>query len=528
MSALQRTIVIGGGHNGLVCAGYLAKAGRPVLVLEAASRPGGAAVTHELAPGFKVSACAHIVHQLNSRVVADLDLARHGLRFSTQNMATVALDGDGRHIILASAKADTASLAAHSPADAAALPRLRKRLGRYARTLQPFLGSTPPRLGTNSWADRRDLLKLAWGIRRLGRDAMRELLRIGSMNVADLLEEEFETDRLRGALAFDAVLGTRLGPRSPGSVLTWLYRLAAESGSTSKHGGQGLALPAGGMGAVADALARAAAAAGAELRLDAPVARILVDGDRASGVVLESGEEIAAGTVISNADPHRTFIELLGAEHLDTGFVRRIKNIRLRGACGKLNLALDALPAFEGLAADRLNGRLLIAPDIDYLERAFNHAKYGEYSEAPGIEITIPSLNDASLAPPGKHVLSAIVQYAPYDLKGGWDAAKASFADRVLDTIADYAPDLRKHIVTTELLTPLDFERDYGMTGGHWHHGELGFDQLFMLRPVPGAAQYATPMAGLYLCGAGAHPGGGVMGLAGMNAARQIMLEAAA
>jgi phytoene dehydrogenase-like protein len=528
MSALQRTIVIGGGHNGLVCAGYLAKAGRPVLVLEAASRPGGAAVTHELAPGFKVSACAHIVHQLNSRVVADLDLARHGLRFSTQNMATVALDGDGRHIILASAKADTASLAAHSPADAAALPRLRKRLGRYARTLQPFLSSTPPRLGTNSWADRRDLLKLAWGIRRLGRDAMRELLRIGSMNVADLLEEEFETDRLRGALAFDAVLGTRLGPRSPGSVLTWLYRLAAESGSTGKHGGQGLALPAGGMGAVADALARAAAAAGAELRLDAPVARILVDGDRASGVVLESGEEIAAGTVISNADPHRTFIELLGAEHLDTGFVRRIKNIRLRGACGKLNLALDALPAFEGLAADRLDGRLLIAPDIDYLERAFNHAKYGESSEAPGIEITIPSLNDASLAPPGKHVLSAIVQYAPYDLKGGWDAAKASFADRVLDTIADYAPDLRKHIVTTELLTPLDFERDYGMTGGHWHHGELGFDQLFMLRPVPGAAQYATPMAGLYLCGAGAHPGGGVMGLAGMNAARQIMLEAAA
>jgi len=525
MTDRQRTIVIGGGHNGLVCAAYLANAGRRVLVLEAASQPGGAAVTRSIAPGFRVSACAHILHQLSSRVISDLDLQRHGLRFSTRDMATVALDGDGRHITLSSADAGTQSLAVHSKADAATLPKLRQRLDRFAQTLQPFLGTTPPRLGTRDWSDRRSLLKLGWKIRR---NHMRDRLRIGAMNVADSLEEEFETDLLRGALAFDAILGTRLGPRSPDSVLTWLYRLAAQIGAARNGAGHGLGIPEGGMGSVSDALAQAATAAGAELRMDAPVARILVKGDRVSGVALDSGEEMDADTVISNADPHRTFIELLGTEHLDTGFVRRVKNIRLRGACAKVNLALDALPSFNGLDASQLGARLLIAPGIDYLERAFNHVKYGEYSEAPGIEITIPSFNDRSLAPEGQHVLSAIVQYAPYDLKGGWETAKDGFADRVLGVIASYAPGIEKHVIARELLTPADFERDFRMTGGHWHHGELGFDQLFMLRPVPGATQYATPMAGLYLCGAGTHPGGGVMGVAGMNAARQIMLKEAA
>ena len=528
MTEGPRTIVIGGGHNGLVCAAYLANAGRRVLVLEAASQPGGAAVTRSIAPGFRVSACAHILHQLNSRVISDLNLERHGLRFSTRDMATVALHGDGRHITLSGADAGTQSLAAHSKTDAAALPKLRQRLDRFAKTLQPFLGTTPPRLGTRDWTDRRSLLKLGWKIRRLGRNHMRELLRIGPMNVADLLEEEFETDLLRGALAFDAILGTRLGPRSPDSVLTWLYRLAAQIGAARNGAGHGLAIPEGGMGSVSDALAQSATAAGAELRMDAPVARILVNDDRVSGVVLESGEEMDADTVISNADPHRTFIDLLGTEHLDTGFVRRVKNIRLRGACAKVNLALDALPSFNGLDANQLGARLLVAPGIDYLERAFNHVKYGEYSEAPGIEITIPSVNDHSLAPRGQHVLSAIVQYAPYDLKGGWEAAKDGFADRVLGVIASYAPGIEKHVIARQLLTPTDFERDFGMTGGHWHHGELGFDQLFMLRPVPGATQYETPMAGLYLCGAGTHPGGGVMGVAGMNAARQVMLKEAA
>jgi len=523
MTEGPRTIVIGGGHNGLVCAAYLANAGRRVLVLEAASQPGGAAVTRSIAPGFRVSACAHILHQLNSRVISDLNLARHGLRFSTRDMATVALQVDGRHITLSGADAGTQSLSVHSKTDAAALPKLRQRLARFAKTLQPFLGTTPPRLGTRDWSDRRGLLKLGWKIRRLGRNHMRELLRIGPMNVADLLEEEFETDLLRGALAFDAILGTRLGPRSPDSVLTWLYRLAAQIGAARNGAGHGLAIPEGGMGSVSDALARAATATGAELRMDAPVARILVNDDRVSGVVLESGEEMDAHTIISNADPHRTFIDLLGAEHLDTGFVRRVKNIRLRGACAKINLALDALPSFNGLDANQLGARLLVAPGIDYLERAFNHVKYGEYSEAPGIEITIPSLNDHSLAPRGQHVLSAIVQYAPYDLKGGWDAGKEAFTNTALAQLSRYAPDLREPIIHTEVLTPADIEREFRITVGHWHHGELALDQARMMRPVPRAAEYSTPLSGLYLCGAGSHPGGGVMGHAGRNAATAVL-----
>ena len=518
-------IVIGGGHNGLVCASYLARAGKRTLVLEAAEQVGGAARSVELAPGFKVSGCAHILHHLHPQVLGDLKLESHGLAYSASDMGSLALATDGRHLALTGDPGQTAeALKARSQADAAALPAFQARLLRYAATLQPFLGRVPPRLGTSDWSDRLDLLRLGWAIRRMGRADMREFLRIAAMNVADLLEDEFETDLLKGAFALDAVLGTHLGPRSPNSVLTLLYRLTGQSNGRQATLGH----PKGGMGAVAEALAAAARAAGAEIRTAAPVARILVEDDQATGVVLESGEEIAASCVVSNADPRRTFLGLLGTEHLDTGFVRRISNIRMRGDAAKLNLALDGLPSFTGLQPAQMGARLVIAPDVDYVERAFNHAKYGEYSEDPAIEITLPSVHDRSLAPEGKHVLSAVVQYAPYDLREGWETAREAFADKVIRTIAAYAPDLESKIVARQMLTPLDLERDYRITGGHWHHGELALDQLFMLRPVPGAAQYTTPLAGLYLCGAGAHPGGGVMGAAGMNAARQLLAKEAA
>ena len=525
MPATLDVIVIGGGHNGLVCAAYLAKAGRKVLLLEAADEVGGGARTGEIAPGFKVSSCAHILHLLHPRVMAELDLARHGLSFAVADMATVALAADGRHLtVSADAGLAAATLRAHSAADAANFPVLQARLQRFAATLQPFLATVPPRLAGGSLGERMTLLKLGWGIRRLGRDDMREFLRIIAMNVADLLEDELENPLLQGALAFDAVLGSHLGPRSPNSLLTLLYRMAGEVGG--RRGA--LALPKGGMGKVTAALAAAARGAGAEIRTGAMVQRILVERDRAAGVVLASGEEVRARGVVSNADPKRTFLELLGAEHLDAGFVRRVDNIRMRGNVAKLNLALDGLPSFTGLDREGLGERLVIAPTIDYVEHAFNAAKYGAYSPAPAIEITIPSVHDDSLAPTGKHVLSALVQYAPYRLKAGWDAAREAFAELAIDTIAAYAPDLRERIVARQLLTPLDLERDYGMTGGHWHHGELAIDQILMLRPVPGAAQYATPLPGLYLCGAGAHPGGGVMGAAGMNAAQQIIAKEAA
>jgi phytoene dehydrogenase-like protein len=518
MTGKLDVIVVGGGHNGLVCAAYLARAGRRVLVLEANPVVGGAAVNKEIAPGFTLPACAHILHHLHPQVISDLDLTGHGLALAATDLATIALGRDGQHLVLRGGAA-TPSLQDLSTADAAALPAFHARLIRFAEALRPLLMEAPQRLHGMSRGEQWTLAKLAWRLRRLGRVEFREILRIASMPVADILEESFESDLLKGALAFDAVLGTNFGPRSPGSVMTLLYRLAGQvEGRTGA-----LAQPRGGMGAAVEAIASAARAKGAEIRTEARVARILVEGDRATGVELESGERIAARTVVSNADPKATFLSLLGAEHLDTGFVRRISNLRMNGLAAKLHLVLDGLPDVPGLSEAELGERLVIAPGIDDLERAFNHTKYGEFSENPAMEITIPTVADPSLAPEGRHVLSAIVLYAPYHLKGGWDAARDDFAELAIDTLAAYAPDLPERIVARELVTPADMERDFGMTGGHWHHGDLALDQMLMLRPVPGANRYAAPLPGLYLCGAGSHPGGGIMGAAGFNAARRIL-----
>jgi phytoene dehydrogenase-like protein len=509
------SIIIGAGHNGLVCAAYLARGGQQVLVLEAANHVGGAAITREFAPGFQVSACAHVLHMLPRAMVDDLSLTRHGLQLATQPMPSTALSPDGRHISLA----DPAACV--SPGDAASYAALMARLRKFAAHLRPALEAAPPRLGTSSWADRGALLRLAWQVRSLGRTDMYELLRIIGMNVYDLAEDNLQSEVLRGALAFDAVLGGNAGPRAPGTVLTWLYRLAAE------HGAIAMAQPEGGMGAVSNALAASARDSGVTIRTGARVARVLMHNDRAAGVVLADGETVGAGSVISNADPRTTFLRLLGAAHLDTGFVRRITHYRSTGLTAKLHLALSAPPDFTGLDAAALAGRLIVAPSLDFIENAFNPTKYGDITNAPVLEIVVPSITDTTLAPPGQHVLSAIVQYAPYAPKAGWDAVRADFQTRIIDTIAAYAPALREHIVAAELLTPADIEREFNITGGHWHHGELAFDQFYVVRPVPGAAQYETPVPGLYLCGAGAHPGGGVMGLAGRNAARHVLKKAA-
>jgi phytoene dehydrogenase-like protein len=348
---------------------------------------------------------------------------------------------------------------------------------------------------------------------------MRELLRIGGMCVHDLLEEYFETPLLKGALGFDAVLGTNLAPRSPGSVFTLLHRMAAASAA-----GSSLSLPGGGMGALSDALAKAAIDAGVVIRTGAPVERILVHEDRAAGVTLQSGEQLSAWTVISNADPKTTFLRLLGPEYLDAGFVRRVGHLRARGLTAKLHLALDGLPQFTGLDMSALRGRMLVAPSSDYIERAFNHAKYGEFSAAPILEVTVPSVADAALAPNGKHVLSAIVQYVPYELTAGnWNLHRERLTQIVVRLLDAHAPGLRRSVLAAELLTPADIEREFRISGGHWHHAELALDQFLMVRPVPGAAQYSTPLEGLFLCGAGTHPGGGVMGIAGRNAAREVL-----
>ena len=320
-------------------------------------------------------------------------------------------------------------------------------------------------------------------------------------------------------MALDAVLGTKSAPRSNNSVFTALHRMSGNNG----HGAGALSIPKGGMGAIADALAAAAKQAGAAIRTNSPVKRILMDFDRVNGVELENGEQILADIVVSNADPKTTFLDLLGARNIEAGFAHRIKHLRSKGNSAKLHLALSDLPSFKGLDASKLGQRLLIAPTQEYVDHAFNHCKYGAFSPKPVFEITIPSIHDSSLAPPGQHVLSAVVQYAPRELRDGWQDGKAVFTEVVMKTLEQYAPDIRSKAVVAEVLTPEDIEQQFRISGGHWHHAELAMDQFFMLRPVPFAAQYHTPVNGLYLCGAGSHPGGGVMGSAGRNAARAIL-----
>jgi phytoene dehydrogenase-like protein len=522
-------VVIGGGHNGLVCAATLARGGRKVLLLEAAAQVGGAALTREFLPGFRVSAGAHLLHLMPAELKRELRLESHGLEWAAQGLPTTALQPGGAPALVIGTKAGEAGAAAGeagaaaaqglSAADRQAYTAYAARMRRFAAALVPMFSRVPPRLGTTAWADRLALLRLAWQIRKLGRRDMRELLRIGGMNVYDLLEENFESPALKGALGFDAVLGANFGPRSPGTVLTLLYRLAGESAA----GSNGLSQPKGGMGALCNALAKAATAAGATIRTGSPVARILVEGDRACGVLLESGESIAADNVISSADPKNTFLRLVGSRHLDTGFVRRVNHLRTHGLAAKLHLALNRAPSFSGVTPESLRGRLLIAPSLQHIEHAYNHSKYGEYSAAPIMEVTVPTVNDASLAPAGQHVLSAIVQYAPYALKEGWQNGRQRFLDTALETLEAFAPGLRSSVIGAELLTPADMEQEFRTSGGHWHHVDFAFDQFLMVRPVPGAAQYRTPLDGLYLCGAGCHPGGGVMGVAGRNAAQQVL-----
>jgi len=507
----NHVVIIGAGHNGLVCAAYLARAGKQVTVLEAAEQPGGAAITREFAPGYKVSAAAHLLYMLDKNISKELSLEASGLCFSQQDMKTTALAQDGNHLVIAGDSLQGADI---SSKDQAAMKEYRRFMDRFAGTFNRLNNRIPPRIGTRDSSDWMSLGKTALDIRRLGRDDMREFLRIAGINIYDVLQENFEHPLLKGALSMDGILGTHLGPRSNNSVFCALHRLS---------GLQGMAIPRGGMGAVSDALAKAAAKAGATIRTSTAVTRILMEGDHSCGVELFDGEKIAAGTVVSNADPKTTFLGLLGARNLEAGFARKIQNIRMRGNTAKLHLALDGLPEFSGLDPKRLSDRLLIAPDMEYVDRAFDNAKYGEYSVKPVAEITIPSLQDDSLAPAGSHVLSAVVQYAPYQLKAGWQEEKESFTNLVLDTLAEYAPGIREQLVHQELLTPVDIEREFRITGGHWHHGELAMDQFLMLRPVPHAAQYASPVNGLFLCGAGSHPGGGVMGSAGRNAAQAVL-----
>lgn len=513
MTDKNQTVIIGGGHNGLVCAAYLAKAGRKVTVLEANDQVGGAAITREFSPGFKVSAGAHLLYALDKSIQSELALSSHGLSMAANDLYTVALEESGQYLSIADgalggpgAKAD----------DKMAMAKFHRQMGKFAKIIWDLKHQIPPRMGTTERSDLIALAKTGLAIRRLGRDDMREFLRITGINVYDILQERFDSDLLKGVLSVEGTLGTMLGTRSNNSVFCALHR---------ENSGEDYAIPVGGMGAVSDAMAAAAKAAGAEVRTGARVRRILLEFDTVSGVELDDGEVIRAGSVISNADPKTTFNRLLGARQLEAGFAHKVSNIRSKGCVAKLHLALKELPKFTGIDKAQSGQRLVIAPSLTYVEHAFNHAKYREYSQQPVMEITIPTIHDASLAPAGQHVLSANVQWLPYDLKEGWETGKPGFMAACMKVLERFAPGIGEQVTGSELLTPADLEAEFGMTGGHWHHAELSLDQFLMMRPVPGAAQYATPINGLYLCGAGSHPGGGVMGCAGRNAAN-VVIEA--
>ena len=518
-------IVIGGGHNGLTCAAYLARAGRKVLVLERRHVLGGAAVTEEVFPGFKFSVCSYVVSLLRPEIIRELDLPRHG-------MELLPLDGtmtpmpNGDYLWRVNDHDKTRrEIARHSRLDAEAYDEYGKAMIEMGRFAKPIMGMLPP---DPTSLDPRGLLELL-GMGRRFRD-MRfhdkvNQVQLLTMSAVDFLDQWFETDVLKATMSASGIIGTFLGVRSPGTAYVLLHHYMGEIDGAFRSWG----LSRGGTGAVSNAIAAAAVEFGAEIRTNAPVAQILSKNGRATGVALANGDEIHAKVVVSSVDPNLTFLKFMNERDLPSDFVDGVKRYKYRGCSGKVNLALDALPNFTCLpgTGPHLRGAISISPSIDYMERAYDDAKYGQFSSRPYMDMVIPSLTDPSVAPPGKHVMSCFVQYAPYQLADGvWDdRQREAFGDAVIDTIAEYAPNIKDIILHRQVLTPLDIEREFGLTEGNIFQGELTLEQLFFLRPVPGYAQYATPIDRLYMCGSATHPGGDIMGAPGRNAATRILKD---
>ncbi|MDH3621871.1 MAG: NAD(P)/FAD-dependent oxidoreductase [Gammaproteobacteria bacterium] len=513
MTERNDVIIIGAGHNGLVCASYLARAGHNVLVLEAGDTAGGMSAPRTLDENFHFPGLAHAAYPVSADIRRDLKLDKFGYK-PGDAIDTVALDVNGRHLVIGATGLSGEGLL---KSDEAAYPDFRKQYLAFARALRPLFDNTAPRLKDMPFADKATLAKLGWNLRMgLGRSDMYEFLRVAAINIYDVLNDAFEDDRLKGAIGADAVLGSAMGPRTPGTVLTWLQRLQGELNGP-------LSLQSGGQSQLVHALTQSAEDAGVNIRLGARVEKILIDNGKAFGVELAGGEMVKARTVISNADPRSTFTDLVGAPSLDAMFASRVSQIRGSGVVAKLHLALSGLPEFTGLDESRLRDRLLVAPSLRYVEHAFNHSKYGEYSENPVLEVTIPSLHNSSLAPEGHHVMSVNVAFVPCELEGGWGDQKSTLAYKVISQLGQYSANLKSLVVDHEFLAPDDIEAQFHAVQGHWHHGELSIHQSFMMRPLYGAAQYDTPIDRLYLCGAGSHPGGGLTGLPGRNAAKRIL-----
>jgi phytoene dehydrogenase-like protein len=518
-------IVIGGGHNGLTHAAYLARAGKKVLVLERRHIVGGAAVTEEVFPGFKFSVCSYVVSLLRPEIIRDLDLPRHGLEIlPLDGTFTPMLNGDYLWRVNDHGKSRR-EIARHSKLDAEAYEEFGKSMQAMCRFVKPILAMVPP---DPTSLNPRDLMKLLFlGKRFQGLDsqAKYDQVQLMTMSAIDFLDQWFETDVLKATMSASGIIGTFLGVRSPGTAYVLLHHYMGEIDGAFRAWG----FARGGTGAISNAIADAARELGVEIRCKAGISKILVKNGKASGVVLENGDEIHANVVSSSVDPRLTFTKFLEPSELPSDFLEDVNRYKFRGSSGKVNLALDALPNFKALPGEglHLRGALSISPSVEYMERAYDDAKYGNFSRRPYIDCVIPSLTDPSLAPPGKHVMSCFVQYAPYKLAPGlhWDTEKEKFGDTVINTLAEHAPNIKDIILHRQIVTPLDLEREFGLSEGNIFQGELSLEQLFFLRPVPGWAQFRTPIKNLYICGSAAHPGGGIMGAPGRLAAVEVLKD---
>lgn len=519
-------VIIGGGHNGLVTAAYLAKAGKKVLVLERRHLLGGASVTEEIFPGFKYSVFSYLVSLLRPEVIHDLNLPAHGLMILPLESTLNPLPNGDYLYRDADHFRTLREIARHSARDAEAYDDFKMAMYNMAQAMQPLMRMMPPNLGSNSVEDLAGLAEWKQHFTGLPAAQLEMLLRIFTISAVELLDEWFESDVVKAAISTSSIIGSFVSPRTPGSAYVLLHHYMGEIDGAYRAWG----FPKGGTGAVAEAIASAAQSFGAEIRTNAPVAEVMVKNGRVSGVALENGDEIEAAMVASSLAPQLTFLKLLDPGQLPAELVQRVRKWNSTGSSGKVNLALDALPDFACMPGPgrHLAGGASIAPSLDYVEAAYDDAKYGRFSRRPFIDLVIPSVIDPDMAPPGKHVMSCFVQYAPYQLSDGeWtDEKRAAFGDAVVDVLAEYIPNIRDIILHRQILVPVDIERIAGIPGGNIFHGELNMAQLFSLRPALGYACYRTPIQGYYQCGSSTHPGGGISGAPGRLAAIQMLRDA--
>ena len=519
-------IIIGGGHNGLVTAAYLARAGKRVVVLERRHLVGGAAVTEEIVPGYKFSVFSYVVSLLRPEIIRDLSLPSHGLEIlPLESTVTPMFNGD---YLAAWPDSDQTrrEVARHSLKDAEAYEEYSRLMGLMAMAVKPIIGMIPPDPTSLSPRDLRGLLKVGRHFQSLTEKHFHLLFKLMTMSSADFLDEWFETDVLKATKSASGIIGTFMGPRTPGSAYVLLHHYMGEIDGAFRAWG----FARGGTGAISESIARAARGFGAEVRLDSEVAKVKTNNGRATGVVLANGDELEAPVVVSSLDPKRTFLKLVSESDLPADFVGDVRRFKIRGSSGKVNLALSGLPDFTCMPGNgrHLRGAMSISPSLEYVERAYDDAKYGSFSKRPYMDIILPSMIDPGMAPPGKHVMSVFVQYAPSTITGGWnDDKRDAFGNAVIDAIAQFAPNIRDVIVDKQVLTPADIERITGLTEGNIFQGELALHQLFFLRPAPRWAKYRTPIRRLYQCGSGTHPGGGIMGASGRLAAFQILADGA-